>query len=236
MLSIDVRHDLGSLSLRATFDVPNGTTALFGTSGSGKSTLLGIVAGLVRPREGRVALGDRVWCDRSQAAWVPPEGRRISYMFQSHALFPHLDALSNVEYGMDRAIERAQRRERARAFLARFRVAHLAHRKPDTFSGGESQRVALARALARTPQVLLLDEPFSALDEFLRDDLVEEVKEATADLAIPVLLVSHRVAEVRALAQRVACISQGVVRYVAAPEEALSRFRAENTASRPDLK
>jgi molybdate transport system ATP-binding protein len=191
--ALDVRVSLaGALALEATFAAPPGFTIVTGPSGSGKSTLLATIAGFVRPSRGRVALGDATWFDSDRRLDLPPERRAVAVVFQSLALFPHLTAVENVAYGVARPSARAARRSLATTLLERLRVAHVAERLPVTFSGGEAQRVALARALATKPRVVLLDEPFSALDAALRQELAADVRDLLRDLAVPVLLVTHQ--------------------------------------------
>ncbi len=185
------------ISLRARA----GVTVLFGPSGSGKSTCLLAVAGLLRPERGRIALGARTLFEPARGIDVPPHERRVALVFQSLALFPHLDALRNVSFGVPRGRGPEARDALALRWLERMRVGHLARRKPATLSGGEAQRVALARAVASSPSVLLLDEPFSALDAVLRRELVAEVGEVVAELRIPTLLVTHDPEDARALAR-----------------------------------
>ncbi len=198
-------------SLDVAFDAPPGITVLFGPSGSGKSTTLAAIAGLVRPAHGRVALGAHVWFDSRTGVDVAIHERRVAFLFQSLALFPHMTAAQNVMYGMDRALGRPPRRARAGALLARLRVSHIADRKPSTFSGGEAQRVAIARALGTTPGAILLDEPFNALDRELRDELLAEVRMVVRELGVPVILVTHRRAEAVALAQHLVRLDHGRV-------------------------
>jgi molybdate transport system ATP-binding protein len=197
--------------LDVAFDVPPGITVLFGPSGSGKSTTLAAIAGLVRPDRGRIVLGSRAWFDAGARVDVPVHERRVAYVFQSLALFPHRTAIQNVTYGMDRRLSNEARRERALALLGRFHVSHVADRKPATFSGGEAQRVALARALGMSPRVILFDEPFSALDAALRSALFEDVVGIAKGLAVPVLLVTHEKAEAAALAERTIRLDAGRV-------------------------
>jgi molybdate transport system ATP-binding protein len=200
-----------SFQLDVDFDAPPGVTILFGPSGSGKSTTLRAIAGLVRPDSGRIALGDQVWLDRERRIDLPPQERRVAYVFQSLALFPHMTAVGNVCYGIDRALPRPERRERARALLDKLGVGHLADRRPRTFSGGEAQRVALARAMAMTPRVILLDEPFSALDRKLRIQLATLVRSLVDELGLPLLQVTHNVGEARALGDRVLRMEAGQI-------------------------
>ena len=207
--------------LDVAIDVPPGITCVLGPSGAGKSTLLGAIAGLLRPDTGRIALGDVVWFDAAKKLELPANLRRVAYVFQHLALFPHFDAVGNVSYGMARTLSRAEKHDRARALLGRLGVGHLAARKPRTFSGGEAQRVALARALAMEPQVILLDEPFSALDRTLRGQLTTLVRDLVDDLDVPMVHVTHHVGEARALADRVIHIERGKVVAEGSPAEVL---------------
>lgn len=195
------------LSLR----LPAGVTVLFGPSGSGKSTCLSALAGLVRPDRGRIVLGGRTLFDRERGIDLAPRHRRVALVFQSLALFPHLDALANVAFGIPRGLGRGERRSVAQRWLERMRVGHLASRHPGTLSGGEAQRVALARALASTPSLLLLDEPFSALDAGLRRELWVEVGGVVEELGIPALLVTHDREDAGALATRIIHLRDGRV-------------------------
>ncbi len=171
--------------LDVRFEVPPGITMLLGPSGAGKSTCLAVIAGLLRTRRCRVGLGD---VDLSE---VPPHRRGVALVFQTLALFPHFTALQNVLYGVPRNVQHNQRTKLAHGWLERMRVGTLAGRTPHTLSGGEAQRVALARALASSPRVLLLDEPFSALDAPLRGELIGEVHLLVRELCLPTLLVTH---------------------------------------------
>ena len=197
--------------LDVELECPPGVTCVMGPSGSGKTTILALLAGLAVPRRGRVALGDAVWLDVANRIDVPTHRRRLAYVFQGLALFPHMSAIGNVEYGMPRTIGREERADRARALLDKLGVGHLAKRRPATFSGGEAQRVALARAIAHAPEVVLLDEPFSALDRDLRAQLVALVRALVVELAIPIVHVTHSVAEARLLADQVVRIDRGRV-------------------------
>jgi molybdate transport system ATP-binding protein len=208
-------------ALDVEFDVPPGVTVLFGPSGSGKSTTLALIAGLRKPASGRISVGEDVWFDSEAKIDVPVHRRRVAFVFQSLALFPHMTARENVEYGMARALTPRVRAEKAVALLERLRVPHLTSRKPATFSGGEAQRVALARALATSPRVMLLDEPFSALDRDLRADLVADLRESIRELGVPTVFVTHHRQEARALGERVVLLDQGKVERVARIDEVL---------------
>jgi molybdate transport system ATP-binding protein len=212
-VAVRLRPSAG-FELDVDFTAPPGVTVLFGPSGSGKSTTLAAIAGLVRPVSGSIVLGDAPWFDAAKRIDVAVHRRRVAYVFQSLALFPHMTAAQNVAYGMPRALESDARRARAVALLERFHVAPLADRRPSTFSGGEAQRVALARALATDPRVILLDEPFSALDRELRIELVAELRDTLRGTGAPVLFVTHHRQEARALGERLVVLAQGRVQRV----------------------
>lgn len=204
-LSVWLRHRVGTLALDARFEVPPGVTVLFGPSGAGKTTALRLIAGLERGADVQVRLGDTVWTDTDRGVALPPEARGVSLVFQSLALFPHLTALDNVRFG-------ARDDADAPRWLERFHVAHVAAQKPPTLSGGEAQRVALARAMAARPRVLLLDEPFSSLDDALRTQLAREVAGVVTEAKLPTVLVTHDRREARHLGARVVLLSAGRVR------------------------
>jgi molybdate transport system ATP-binding protein len=215
----------GELDIDVALTCKPGITCVMGPSGAGKSTILGVLAGLVVPDRGKVVLGDTTWLDRDPGRDknidVPVHHRRLSYMFQNLALFPHMTARQNVEYGMS-DVPREERTSKAMDLLAHVGVKHLAHRRPRTFSGGEAQRVALARAIARRPKLLLLDEPFSALDRELRSQLVTLVRELVAELGVPCVHVTHSVSEARRLADHVVVIDKGVLVREGPPAEILA--------------
>ena len=192
--------------LDAELTAPPGITVLFGPSGAGKSTTLAAIAGLIRPSSGRIALGDEVWFDDQMER--PLHKRGAAFVFQSLALFPHMTALENVAYGI---VNKSERRARALEMLERMHVAHLAERRPRNFSGGEAQRVALARAFATSPRVVLLDEPFSAMDRELRLSLAADVRGFADEARIPFVHVTHHRNEARALADRVILFEHGRV-------------------------
>jgi molybdopterin-binding protein len=209
----DVTVPLRSFDLRLTLGVES-SLALVGPSGAGKSTVLRAVAGLLRPREGRIVSGAHVWFDGGRGVFLPPERRRVGLVFQDYALFPHLTARQNVEFAG---------RHRADEYLERFGIAHLSKERPGALSGGERQRVALARALARDPAVLLLDEPLSALDAHTKAGVRAELHELLAGLGIPVLLVTHDFEDAAALTERVSVIVDGVLRQSGTPADLVAR-------------
>ncbi|HUH00998.1 MAG TPA: ABC transporter ATP-binding protein [Kofleriaceae bacterium] len=197
--------------LDVDLEFPPGISILFGPSGSGKSTTLQAIAGLQRPAEGYIALGNEAWFDSKRKLDRAVHKRHVAYVFQSLALFPHMSAARNVAYGLDRSLDRAARRTMAQQSLDRLGVGHLADRRPTTFSGGEAQRVALARALAMKPRVILLDEPFSALDRDLRVQLAGLVRTLVDELEVPLIQVTHNHGEARALGDRIFRMEEGQV-------------------------
>ncbi len=201
----------GGFSLDVDADFLPGVTVLFGPSGAGKSTVLDILAGLVTPDAGKVTLGERVFYDGSTGNRVPVHARRVAYVFQSLALFPHRRVLANVAYGIPRGQPKAVRDSLAMDFLRRFSAEHLAGRYPATLSGGEAQRVALARAVAMQPRALLLDEPFAALDHALRESFTQEVRSLGESLGIPIVHVTHDRREALALGGRILRLESGRV-------------------------
>jgi molybdate transport system ATP-binding protein len=214
MLRAEIKLQRGDFKLDVKIECPPGITCIMGPSGSGKSTILGVLAGLAVPDKGRITLGDTVWLDRDKQSGSvidqPTHARRLAYVFQGLALFPHMTALHNVQYGMQH-VPKAEREPKAQALLDKLKVGHLARRRPRTFSGGEAQRVALARAIARAPELVLLDEPFSALDRDLRAELVALVRELVAELAVPLVHVTHSINEARQLADQLIRIERGSI-------------------------
>jgi molybdate transport system ATP-binding protein len=211
MLSIHARTELGVTALDVALEVrPGECLALAGPSGAGKTSVLRTVAGLLAPREGRVACGEEVWLDTARGVARAPEDRACGYLFQEYALFPHLRAWENVAYPL-RDLPRRRRRTRAVELLERFGLAALADARPATLSGGERQRVALARALARRPRALLLDEPLSALDASTRRDATRALAAVMRDAGVPSILVTHDFTEAAELGDTVGVMTDGRV-------------------------
>ncbi|MGH8760990.1 MAG: ABC transporter ATP-binding protein, partial [Burkholderiales bacterium] len=183
---------------------------LFGPSGSGKTTLLRCLAGLEWPEEGRVQFGSTTWADASSNIRLSPQARRIGYMPQDYALFPTHTVAGNIEYGLSDLPTEA-RRERVRELIALLQLQGLEQAKPAQLSGGQQQRVALARAIARRPQLLLLDEPLSALDAPTRAKLCSELRMLLKQLSIPAVVVTHDWAEALTLGDIIAVMSAGHV-------------------------
>jgi molybdate transport system ATP-binding protein len=182
--------------------------AIFGPSGSGKTTILRAIAGLYRPQQARVCSGEDTWTDTASATFVPPHRRAVGFVFQDYALFPHLTATGNVITALGHR-PRRERHERAAALLELVNLSGHAQRRPGELSGGERQRVALARALAREPAVLLLDEPFAAVDRVVRRRLQDEVDRLRRTLDIPLILVTHDLEDVVRLASHLLILARG---------------------------
>jgi molybdate transport system ATP-binding protein len=219
VLRVEAHTAVGELALDVALEVETGEcVVLAGPSGAGKTSVLRIVAGLRRPAAGRVVCDDDVWLDTETGVDRPPEERRCGYVFQDYALFPHLSAWRNVAYALTE-LPRGARRARALELLDRFSVAARAEDRPTTLSGGERQRVALARALARRPEVLLLDEPLSALDARTRARASRELRAALGAAGVPTLLVTHDFTEAAVLGDRVGVIDAGRVVQIGTPGE-----------------
>jgi molybdate transport system ATP-binding protein len=211
VLTIQARTRRGDLELNVELVVERGEClALAGPSGAGKTSILRIAAGLLRPVEGRVEANGTTWLSTDRDIEVPAERRRCGYVFQDYALFPHLNAWQNVAYPL-RGMSRRERRDRAVGLLERFGLGDRADARPRTLSGGERQRVAVARALARLPDVLLLDEPLSALDARTRADAARELAALLRESEAPAVLVTHDFAEAAQLGDRVGVIDRGRV-------------------------
>ncbi|MEF7615924.1 ABC transporter ATP-binding protein [Aquincola sp. MAHUQ-54] len=185
--------------------------ALVGPSGAGKTSLVRVLAGLMRPQQGRVQVGGEVWCDTARGVFLPPQRRHVGLVFQNYALMPHLDAVGNVALSLLH-LPLDERLVQARRWLDHVHLgADQQTRRPAALSGGEQQRVAVARALARAPRLLLLDEPFSAVDQMNRQGLYRLLADLRRELAIPIVLVTHDLNEARMLADRLVVMDAGQV-------------------------
>ena len=221
----------GPIPLDVALDCrPGELLALIGPSGSGKTTVLRSIAGLYRPASGRIVAGGETWLDTETGIDLSPQARSVGLMFQDYALFPHLSALDNVRLAMLRTRGARAQPPRRRAARAGASCRACEARKPDQLSGGQRQRVALARALARDPKVLLLDEPFSAVDRMTREPLKEEIAALHRSLDIPMLLVTHDLEEAQALADRICVLHAGKTLQIGAPDEVRLRPRSAQVA------
>ena len=221
-LQVEVRQT-GPIPLDAQLHCePGSVLALVGPSGSGKTTLLRCIAGLYRPAWGQIRCGGTDWLDSDAGLCLPPQRRRVGLVFQDYALMPHLSALDNVALALTH-LPREGRHQRALALLRRVHLNGVASRRPARLSGGQRQRIAVARALARDPALLLLDEPFSAVDQVTRRKLRAELIELTASLAIPIVLVTHDLDEAAMLAQRLCVVHAGRTLQCGSPEQVTRR-------------
>jgi ABC-type sulfate/molybdate transport systems ATPase subunit len=210
-LHAEIELRRAAFSLRAGLSAPPGLTALLGPSGAGKSLTLQAIAGLTNIERGAISLNGRTLADTQARVMLAPRLRRVGYVPQSYALFPHLSVAANIAYGLPQHLDRTQREKRIADLLRLVRLPGYEMRAPRDLSGGEAQRVALARALAAQPEALLLDEPFSALDAPTRASVRDDLREIILATGLPTLLVTHDLGEALALATRLALLAAGRV-------------------------
>lgn len=202
-LHVNIHKQLSLFNLEVSLTCAKGTlTAIVGPSGAGKSTLMRIISGLERPDSGTIALGGTCWNDCAMHLHVTPQRRKISMVFQEYTLFPHLTVRQNILFG-------AVNDNCTDILLDQFGISHIAHRKPAAISGGERQRAAFCQALARDPDLLLLDEPFSALDRATRHTLCEKLKQLKQELNIPIVHITHDLGEAYDLADHIYVMENG---------------------------
>ena len=207
MFTVCIKKELPDFLLDISFSIENNILVLFGPSGCGKTTLLRCIAGLTSMNEGEISLGDRCFFSTKKKITIPPQKRNIGFVFQDYALFPHYNVRQNILYGV-RSKEKDVE-QRFQDLLLLLKIEHLTERRPNTLSGGEKQRVALARALITQPEILLLDEPLSALDSNTRKELQEELKKLHSIWKIPFLLVTHDYEEATYLGDEIILMEQG---------------------------
>lgn len=226
MLSVEATCRLGDFLLDVAFDGPaDGITVLVGPSGAGKSVTLSIIAGMLRPRAGRVALGDRVLTDTVAGTHVAPQHRRAGIVHQDARLFPHMPVRANLLYGWKRA--RSERRIGVDAVVSVLGIAHLLERRTSDLSGGERQRVGLGRAMLSQPDLLLLDEPVSALDARHRAEVLTFIADLKTTFRLPMIYVTHSEAEARLLGDVVVRLEAGSVVAVGPPSTVLAEKALE---------
>lgn len=222
-LACRVRKRLGSFSFQADFRVHGSRVGVFGPSGSGKSTLMLLLAGLLKPDEGRIVLDDRVLYDREAGIDLPPERRRIGVVFQHARLFPHLNVRSNLLYGYRRT-PRQQRCIQPEDIVRVLALEHLLDRGVNLLSGGERQRVALGRTVLACPRLILMDEPLTGLDEHLKRQIIPYLNEVSAAFALPLLFISHSLMEMRLMTEQTLNIEDGRVTGLSSTEELAQRL------------
>ncbi|HLL85237.1 MAG TPA: molybdenum ABC transporter ATP-binding protein [Longimicrobium sp.] len=227
MISLELTLPLEDFALEVALTPFERALAVVGQSGSGKTSLLEAIAGLRRRARGRIVLGERTLFDSARGVWVPPEHRRVGYVPQDVLLFPHLSARGNVRFGLRQGEGSERRFDEAVALLE---LAPLLDRAPGTLSGGERQRVALARALCAGPELLLLDEPLSALDPALKERVLPYLLRVRDEAKVPMLYVTHQPGEARVLAREVVVLERGRVRARGPVDEVLAAPRASGVA------
>ena len=229
-IQVDIRKTLRSgdrvFELDARFESASQRVVIYGASGAGKSQLLKAVAGLMTPDSGRIALAGRCLFDQEQRIDITPQRRRVAYLFQDYALFPHLNVRQNIAFGLQRGWRNPLVRvdaEAVRYWLAAFELEHVAQQLPHQLSGGQQQRVALARALVYRPRMLLMDEPLGALDKALRERMQLELKSIHRQLGITFVYVTHDQDEAMTLSDRVAVFHEGKIAQIDRPEAIYNR-------------
>ncbi len=210
MLAVDITHRQGDFLLDAHFEAGSGLVALFGRSGSGKTSIINIIAGLVRPQTGRIAVGDTVLVESARNIFIPRHRRRIGYVFQEGRLFPHMTVRQNLLYGRW-FVPRSERRDDFDHVIEMLGIEHMLDRRPGRLSGGEKQRVAIGRALLASPRLLLMDEPLASLDEARKAEILPYIERLRDESGVPVVYVSHSLAEVARLATTIVLLSDGKV-------------------------
>ena len=216
---VDIEKTLGDFHLKMAFEAGNETLALLGASGSGKSMTLKCIAGIEKPDRGRIVVDDVVLFDSDKHINLPPQQRHTGLLFQNYALFPNMTVLQNLRAGANREPDRKKREAMVAAIMDSFGLTPLAHHLPSQLSGGQQQRTALARILVSNPNILLLDEPFSALDNHLRFRLEQEVRQLIGRFGKTVVLVSHDRDEVFRLSDSIAVVSDGSIDAVGSKSE-----------------
>ena len=227
---VDIEKKLGSFHLKVTFEAGNETLSLLGASGCGKSMTLKCIAGIEQPDRGRIVADDLVLFDSEQNINLPPQQRQTGLMFQNYALFPNMTVLQNIRCGASREPDKQKREETVRTVMERFGLTDLAKHLPHQLSGGQQQRVALARILVSNPRILLLDEPFSALDAHLRFKLEQEVRQVIRQFGKTVLLVSHDRDEVFRMSDQIAIMDSGNIQAIGAKSEVFQNPRTRKAA------
>ena len=218
-LTVDIKKKLGSFELETKFEAENGVTCLLGPSGCGKSMTLKCIAGIEKPDEGRIELDGTVLFDSKKGINLPPQKRRVGYMFQNYALFPNMTVRQNILCGMRHIKDKAEKEARLNKYVSMFRLEGLENHRPAQLSGGQAQRTALARIMVSDPKLLLLDEPFSALDAHLRDKLMIEMRDVLARFGREVIMVTHSRDEAYHMCGKIAVMESGKIKIVKETKE-----------------
>jgi molybdate transport system ATP-binding protein len=226
MLSVNIQKKLDIFDLNIKFDVESGLTALFGPSGSGKSVTLKCIAGIMKPDTGWITLGDKTYYDSAKKINLPPQKRKVGFVFQNYALFPHLTVAQNIAFGITH-LPKQEKQEVISNLIKKMNLTGLENKKTGHLSGGQQQRVALARTMATQPQILLLDEPFSALDSTVRIKLRGQLMELLAENPIPAILVTHDLNEAYSLSKKMVVIEGGKCLQQGHKDEII--YRPQNT-------
>lgn len=228
-LSIEITRRLPGFKLQVSLSCGQEIVGVLGASGSGKSMLLNSVAGIIRPDRGRITLDDRVFFDAVRKIHIPPRERKVGYLFQNYAMFPHLTVEENIAFGLGN-LSKEEQHKKISVLLERFHLSEMGKRYPAQLSGGQQQRVALARALAVEPKILLLDEPFSALDEHLKIHMLKEMKESLKSFGGTTLFVTHNMEEAYRLCDRIVVLNDGAVETLETKEAIFRRPTSFMTA------
>lgn len=229
-LLVDIRKHLGPFTLSSSFESEDMITGLLGASGSGKSLTLKCIAGIEIPDEGRIELDGRVLFDSRKGINIRPQERRVGYLFQSYALFPTMNVRKNIMTGVHGIKDRAERNRRYESAIELMQLEGLEEHRPYQLSGGQAQRVALARIIVSEPELLLLDEPFSALDTHLKDSLQVDMKRLVQRLGKQTVMVTHSVSEAFRLCSKICVMEDGSIIRSGKPDEVYSDPRAEGCA------
>jgi len=231
VLEVDIAHRLAAFELDIHFRTGRGLTALFGRSGAGKTSVVNAIAGLIRPERGRIVVDGSVLIDTERGIRAPAHRRRVGYVFQEGRLFPHLTVRQNLLFGRWFARDSAPA-SRLEDVVDLLGIAPLLDRRPGRLSGGEKQRVAIGRALLASPRLLLMDEPLAALDAGRKDEILPYLERLRDQASVPIVYVSHSVAEVTRLANTIVLISDGRVRAVGPVQEVMGRAELYPLAGR----
>jgi len=233
-LSVFLKKQFRGFDLDVSFEIENELAVLFGFSGAGKTVTLKMIAGLISPDEGYVIINGKTLFDHERMISEPPQSRRIGYVFQDPSLFPHMTVEKNIAYGLNGNVNKHDRQQKIAEMVSIFQLTGLEKKFPSEISGGQQQRTACARALIRMPSVLLLDEPFCALDSPIRLEMQKVVKTIQRSFHIPVILVTHDILEAAFIADKLIVYAHGRVHQIGTPDEVLDQPATPETAALVD--